>query len=440
MRYRVGRRTKFYRLRRIGFRGRIALLLAGVLLSNVITVELLPTVAPGLVSFAQKYAPGASPRGGAVLGSIKKGSSKAPPKGTSAMSNQIGSNATGPVRSVGCAVFPAAHPGLTGSSAPELRKLAQYEQLCGGAVAARSSFFVPTPATVAEAQASAHDIADTLKAYAQAGMAPLVFMEPNSLEGANLDLSQYAKGTYDSALDAYFGGLQSAGVTSGMMGMWVFVPEGNLPVWSTVDPAVYAAVVAKTAQFQKKYFPASQASLMLDSESYPINGSWGDGRYVSLVPYVQNIPKGLIDSFGLQGFPWAAPANQPASVSYDPKSYLRVDFAAEAAKALGVTNVWLNTGTFNQMYAKQPSQTITLAPSQRQAMLNGVLQQAQQVKSQGFTVAVHLFAQNKASLDEATDWSYWQKQPDTSANTSVFKTFAHDAAAAGLPIWLYDTE
>lgn len=374
--------------------------------------------------------------------SVANGKSHPGGSAHSAPKTQLAAPATtvAAVQSVGCGGFPAAHAGLGASSVPELQKLAQYEQLCGGAVASKASFFVPTPATTSQAQMSATEIAAKLKAFAAAGVAPLVFIEPDDLNGNNLDLQAYAGGAYDSALNAYFGALQAAGVTSSMMGTWVFMPEGNLPVWTTVDPSIYTAVVTKTASTMKHYFPSAQASLMLDSESYAIGAGWGQGKYVSLLPYVQGIPKGLIDSFGLQGFPWTAPANQPPSTSYDPKVYLRADLAVEAARSLGVSSIWFNTGTFAKMYANQSGATVSLASLDRQTMLNGVIQLASGVKAQGFTVAIHMFAQNKANLSEGTDWSYWRGSPtEVGSDAAVFSSFAHDASAAGLGIWLYDT-
>ncbi|HSX04948.1 MAG TPA: hypothetical protein VLF69_00560 [Candidatus Saccharimonadales bacterium] len=415
--------------------------LFGLLAIGAIGIGFAPHSAPGLLGLGKKLLAVAAPHAlsraqeGGSATSNKSGSSKPPPKGTATPILAGAQGGAVQVHSEGCVVFPSGHPGLAASSVPELRKLAQYEQLCGGALADRSSFFTSIPPTVSEAYDSAHAIASTLKAYSQVGVTPLVFLEPGTL-----DLAQLAGGAYDTILRAYYGTLQASGITSDMMGMWVIIPEGNLPQWSTVDPTIYAAAVTKTAQFQKEYFPLSQASIMLDSESYPVGGTWGDGRFVSLVPYVQGIPRGLIDSFGLQGFPWAGPASQPDNTFYSPSAYLRVDFAVEAAHALGVNGIWVNTGTFNQMYTNQPSQTVTLSPSQRQAMLNGVLQEVKQVKAQGFSVAIHLFAQNKSKVSEATDWSYWQGQPDNSASTAVFTTFAHDAAAAGVPLWLYDAD
>jgi len=330
----------------------------------------------------------------------------------------------------------AMHSGLSSASSAQLRKLADYEKLCGSGVVSRLSFFVPTPGTTSEARTYAADAAAQLKEFSRYGVAPLVFMEPNDDHGL-LDLEQYAAGGYDTALDAYYAQLKSAGVSDAMMGTWVLLPEGNLPEWSSVDPDTFAAVVARTAQLQKKYFPASQVSLMLDSETYPSANSWSGGAYVSLVPYVQNIPRGLVDSFGLQGFPWAAPAGQSGSV-FDPATYLRTDLAMQAANALGVSNLWVNTGSFHAMYARQAGKTVTLTPLQRQAMLSGVVSQLRSVQAAGFTTAVHLFAENKANVSEGTDWSYWQGTPGEDDNSTVLSTFIHDVRAAGSQFWLYD--
>jgi hypothetical protein len=345
------------------------------------------------------------------------------------------------ITATGCSgLFGPPTAGLASASSPELRKLAQYEQLCDGTLVSRSSFFAPTPTTVASAQSDAADMVNQLKAYALFGIKPLVFLEPDDDNGTDLDLVQYQAGAYDTALDSYFSDIKAAGVTDSMMGMWVILPEGNLPEWSSVDPNVFAADVTKTVQFQKKYFPASQASIMLDSETYPSASSWSNGAYVSLLPYVQNIPEGLLDSFGLQGFPWAAPANANEASSYDPKTFLRTDLAAAVAQALGVSNIWFNTGTFHEMYAQSPAETVITSPVSRQIVLDGVVGQAKALQSQGFTVEVHLFAQNKATTSEGTNWSYWQNQPsDDSQDSAVLATFVHDLAVANIPLWLFDT-
>lgn len=342
------------------------------------------------------------------------------------------------LQTASCVMFPPKNPGLAGSLSPQLRKLGQYEQLCNGALVQRASFFTPTPASVSDAKGMADDIAKTLKEFDSVGVKPLVFMEPDDENGNNLDLVAYRNGTYDSALDAYFAQLKADSISDAMMGMWTILPEGNLPVWSSNDPSVYAADVTKTIQFQKKYFPGSQSTILLDSESYAPGASWGSGQYVSLLPFVQGIPKGLVDSFGLQGFPWVPPANQGGDAVYNPSVYLRADFAAQAARSLGVNSIWFNTGTFHQMYTLNSAQTVTDTPQQRQAMLDSVISQARSLQSQGFSIAIHLFAQNKANTAEATDWSYWQISPDSDPNTVVFTNFVHDATVDSIPLWIFD--
>jgi hypothetical protein len=368
-------------------------------------------------------------------GSAHGGSSTANSKLKTA--TQASAASTGPFTTTDCTGGNPMHPGLSSASSTQLRKLAQYEQLCASAPIERMSFFVPTPTSLSNARADAYDVAAQLKEFARFGIKPLVFMEPTD-GGGLVDLQSYQNGNYDQALDTFYVQLRSLGIDDNSMGTWVLLPEGNLPEWTTLDPGVYGAVVARTAQLQKKQFPGSRVSLMLDSESYPSAGSWSGGKYVSLLPYVQNIPRGLIDSFGLQGFPWAAPAGQAGSV-YNPAVYLRTDFAMEAAHSLGVSDVWVNTGTFHTMYSGQPTKTVTLSPQQRKTMLDGVLAQMRIVQAAGFNVAVHVFAEDKSTVSEGTDWSYWKTTPDGSADASVFSTFVHDARSSGTPLWLYDS-
>src|ERR1017187_2257033 len=56
----------------------------------------------------------------------------------------VGLPALAGLRTASCTLFPSGSPGLANAISPELRKLAQYEQLCNGALVGRDSFFVPT--------------------------------------------------------------------------------------------------------------------------------------------------------------------------------------------------------------------------------------------------------------------------------------------------------
>lgn len=411
-------------------------LIAGFSISHVLSSRTIPLIGirvDGMTHASSTHATHVAKR------LVRSTSAVPPPAATTTATSSVAAQSQGQLQNLACGTLPPEHVGLAEAASPELRKLAQYEQLCGGALATRTSFFVPTPATVAAAQGDADYVTSMLQEYSSLGISPLVFMEPDTDAGTDLDLVQYQSGAYNAALNAYFSDLKAAGITDSMMGTWVLIPEGNIPGWGSVDPTVFAADVTITAQYQKQYFPNSQSAILLDSETYPSASSWSDGSYSSLVPYVTGIPKGLINSFGLEGFPWATPANQTGPDEYDPSVYLRTDLAAQAARALGVNNIWLNTGTFHQMYTQNPAETVTMSPLERQTILAGVVAQAESLNQQGFDVAVHLFAQNKANTSEAIDWSYWQNQPGDEPDSGVLTTFVHNLNQANIPLWLFDT-
>jgi hypothetical protein len=336
------------------------------------------------------------------------------------------------VQDLNCRVDGPVSPALTTSEVSQMKKLYEYEKACGGKIIDRMMLFEAMPATVSEAKTMAADVAFQLKEFKRFGISPLVIWEPNTSKGL-INFQDFANGSYDAALGTYFQTLVSKGINSQTMGMWVSFPEANIPVWQTTNPDLFATCVTRTAQLQKKYFSKSQASILLESKTY--TKGWSSGSFKSLSPYVKNIPKGLIDSFGYQGFPWPDP--QP---DYNAGHYLNPSLAVAAAKQLAVKSVWFNTGTFNKGKAYN-GQTIKLTPSQRQTILNDILKQAKAVKANGFNVAINLFAENKYNVAEGIDWSYWPSgQPLKSDSTAVFKTFVHNLKAAGMQLWLFDAD
>lgn len=344
------------------------------------------------------------------------------------------------IRGRDCGGGGAKRPGLAASTVSQLRKLAEYEFVCGGEVTKRVSFFVPLPTTDAEAASLARDTAETLKEFAKQNVSPIVFMEPTRLSGGIVNVSAYGNGSYDAAIDAYFAAIKAAGITDAQMGMWNPFPEGNIPVWGDTNPATFTAIVKRTVQLQKKHFPGSKASVLLESKTYPRGNSWEGGRYQSLLPYVRDLPKGLIDGMGLQGFPWGAMSKRDVAV-LEPAVYLRADLAIEAAASLGVRDIWFNTGTFATFHKGEGMPLFSVAAKQRQQILDNVLKQAQAVKTAGYSPAVHLFARDKSETEEKIDWSYWKTgKMNSSLATPVFKTFVYDARAAGVPLWLYDND
>lgn len=323
-----------------------------------------------------------------------------------------------------------------------LRKLAEYQQVCGSNPAARSMIFTGMPNSDPAAVQSATAMAKTLKEFAYYGVKPLVVMEPTT-DWGSIDFQEFKSGFYDKWLNTYFMTLKQQGVTDGQMGMWVPFPEANLPYWNHQNskPADFAINVTKTVSIQKHYFPKSQASIMLNSATYENDDfDWTRGEYRSLTPYVKDIPKGLIDSFGYQGLPWAPPANQPGAGVLDANEYLNAQLAKEAADQLGVKSIWFNTGTFGRKYTLDADKAITISPERRKDILTAVEVQAKKLRDQGYTVAVNLFAEDKSAAKEATDWSYWPTNGAKNSPASlVFADFATDLHREQIELWVFDT-
>ena len=292
--------------------------------------------------------------------------------------------------------------------------------------------FISTPADVPEAAGLAADIAFALREFASYGVAPVIVMEPVTKAG-NLDFKAYRGGAYDAVLEVFFAALRAEGITDEKTGLFVPFPEANIPEWGNTDPGDFAACFTKTVQIYKKYFPGGQAAVLLDSKSYPSGTSWEGGAYASLAPYLTGIPKGLADSFALQGYPWPDP--QP---DYSAGNFVRPSLAIEAASILGVKEVWLSTGTFATGKAWN-GQRINLSPEQRGLILKDVLARAAEIKAAGYQTSVHVFAENKLSTSEGIDWSYWPAGgPVAGPAADVLAGFLTRAAASGIGIGLFD--
>lgn len=347
--------------------------------------------------------------------------------------NRTGHKAAGDIthERFDCNMSTTARPGLSGSLAPEVRKFAEYENICRGAIN-RLMIFTAMPADTAEATDIAADVALKLKEFSRYKIGPVVVMEPVTSKGT-ISFSDFLSGAYDGALDTFYETLKRQGVTDEMMGIWAPFPEANIPVWGNTDPEQVAACIAKTAQTQKRHFPASQVTVLLDSKSYPSGQSWQGGGYRSLVPYLRGIPGGLIDSFGLQGYPWPDP-----DPDYDAGHFVNADLAIEAARYLGVKHVWINSGSFSEGKAYNGAK-ITVTPTLRRQILQDIAAQAEKIRRAGFATAVHVFAEDKSRLSEGINWSYWPTgQAGASPFTEGLADFIGRLRQANIEVWLFD--
>lgn len=327
--------------------------------------------------------------------------------------------------------------------AAELQALQVLETYCQSSASTTLMLFTSMPNSDETAKRMALTMSDTLKEFAKYNIRPLVIIEPDTTWGL-IDFREFGTGFYNEWLNEYFKQLKGYGITDEQMGIWVPFPEANLPHWNSNNskPDQIGKNITIYVTILKQYFPTAHTSVLLNAASYPSDDfNWENGAYTSLIPYIKSIPEGLVDSFGIQGFPWQSPATSERELKIsDPYAFLGPDLAIEAAKYLKVSHIWLNTGTYKTKYAQNPSMAVTVEAKNRASILSAILQQASYIKTKGFIVSVNIFAENKAKTPEATDWSYWDVSQGLILNdhAAIFLQFLAEADKQNIPLWYFD--
>ncbi len=339
----------------------------------------------------------------------------------------------------GCSTKPAPTiPGIAAND-PHLGKLLQYQQTCNSFVTDELMIFTSFPADRVAAEADASAMASKLKTFQTANIRPLVIVEPYAGDSA-MSYKDYLAGNYDAAVDYYFEKLKAAGVSDQAMGTWVPFPESNTPAWNNKDtePRDFALCVNRYLNALRKQFPATRTSILLNATTYePTDLEYNNGDYLSLIPYLQDLDKNLINSLGIQGFPFVSRANQERREIFKAEEFLQPDLAVDAAKELRTRDIWFNTGSFAAKYTASDEHRVSISPNERKAILAGILETAKSLQTyqqNEYRVSVNLFSEDKSYATEATDWSYFQT-PDHEA---IFKDFMRKAQDQEIPVSLYD--
>lgn len=343
------------------------------------------------------------------------------------------------VSAIGTQCRPEAPLNLEGSTSKYMQKLSEYQVLCSSKVADKYMVFTSMPNSKEDAQSLAQRLLPELKAMQSAGVTPIVIVEPIS-EWGLIDFTEFNTGFYDTWINDYFIEMKKAGLTDDTMGVWVPFPEANLPYWNrkNATPKDFAQIVNRYLSIYKTHFPKARSSILLNSATYESDDfDWERGEYMSLLPYVSDIKPGLVDSFGLQGFPWLPPATREGNGIFDAREFLNYKLAVEAASKLQVKEIWFNTGTFATKYAQDEEKRVTIEATKRKDVSYGIVNEVVRAKESGFNVWVNVFAEDKSKVAEATDWSYLQVGRD---HQQVFHDFIWRLNEAGIGVSLYDVK
>lgn len=323
----------------------------------------------------------------------------------------------------------------------QLKRLVAYQDMCGSLAVKRMMTFTAFPYDRQSAEKDAATMAGKLKLFSKNGVEPLVIVEP-AVGSKLMKYDDFLAGKYSKPLDEYFSNLKAAGVTDEMMGTWVPFPESNTPNWANKNnkPKDFALCVNQYLTVMKKHFPNAKGSILLNAATFDPNDlEWNNGDYLSLSPYLEEIDTRLIDSFGIQGFPWVSRASAKRKEIFRATEFLQNEVAVTSAQQLHTKDIWLNTGTFYAKYAKDPANRTEISLNERRSILNGILDVAktiQQYQQNEYRVSINLFSEDKSNFNEATDWSYFQSDD----SKALLAEFLHKAENMEVSVSLSDRD
>ena len=326
---------------------------------------------------------------------------------------------------------------LSQSTSPMLKQLSKYQDICGSKVADKMMVFTQIPSNINSVQPLANEISIILKEFSLYDITPVVIAEP--IDGdTQLSFIDFAKGNYNSTLDQYFAALKNTGITNQQMGVWVPFPEANIPTWNSEGstPADFGLLINNYSSSLKKYFPTTVVSVLMNYTSFdPADKSYSKPSIANYDQYLKNIKPGLVDSFGMQGFPWVEANRSSDNSVNDPQVFLQPASTMRAAKQLGINNIWFNTGTISSKYTQNPSLRVNVSAADRQVINNNKLKVFDTVKNAGYNIWVNEFVQDKSNTAEQTNFSYLQTPQDQAA----FKDFTTKLNARGIALSLFDS-
>jgi hypothetical protein len=318
---------------------------------------------------------------------------------------------------------------------PYMAKLDSYQSLCSSLAFDSMMIFTFMPQDAEAMDQEVKNLSGKLATFKQAGVKPIIVLEPTSEEGL-LNFYDFELGKYDQSLRSLFGQLQAKGVTSDMMDNIIPFPEPNIPTWdrNNSSPSGYAKNFNKTITILREFYPEARGTILLNTKTYATDDrNWASGQVTSLKPYITKLDPNLVKSIGLQGFPWHSPNNQKAFDEKEASKFLPLKLIEELSTELSNKSIVLNTGTFYTKYTKNQEETIKVTPAKRKEILDSILIESKTLINKGYQVHINLFAEDKSKTAEDTDWSY--KGPDHQA---ILKEFISRSDVMGISLSVFD--
>lgn len=299
--------------------------------------------------------------------------------------------------------------GLSNSQSNNLKKLAQYQELCDSFVSNKMMFFSSFTSSRSTAERIGERIGNEILEYQKFGIVPIIVLEPAD-DAGYVSLRAIAEGEYQNEIEFMFKKILDTGVDPQLEQIWIPYPEINTPTWNKQGFSVgdFGKMIRDFDWAMKVASPNSKMGILLNSKSYNNPGAkWENGEYASFGPYLEKIPQGSVDFLVVQGFPWTSGADQQEEISLlDPHDFIKPDLIVEAAKKLEVGEIWINTGTFRKIYADDSKKEKQMSAEARKQILTAIINVGREIKDKGFLTRIHLFAQDKSTDKEAVDWSY----------------------------------
>lgn len=317
---------------------------------------------------------------------------------------------------------------------PQLLALPEYEQACQSAAFTQMMLFTNMPISEDDARAKANAMTGRLQAFSEQGITPIVIVEPDS-EWGLVDFHEYSQGMYDGWNVAFFEQLKSNGLTDEQLGIWIPFPEPQQPFWNNnADPDDFAHSINRYFKVQKAAFPNSKSAILLDSQV----GS--ENQKSQLLAYTRLVDNSLVDMAGLQGFPWNPPTPEdPREPVRSAEEFLPASLIKEVAQSLGTKDILLNTGTYRHMRMENGGQ-LAVTLEERSKTLDSIAEEVSKLRNDDFNVTVNIFAENKLSLKEGVDWSYWQAgNYRDSSTTALFTSFSRKLINDKVTLSFYDS-